>query len=299
MEGQDSSKDVQEKQKKEELEIVEEIDDKQVGKVNESIHEKTDLDYNEKPFSLETNPPEKNANLTQKSLKDKLKEADSIILVIGETGSGKSTIINTLINSMENHSLQDLKIVSDIENNFEGAAYENSYRIELDENYTIKNISSKCVHTKQVEIIRVHFNNKCICFIDTPGIIQMDSKESDNDWAELIENVIGTAIDEINFIFFISKYDQYRLNPSLCASLNLVNSILKKYEIKVITIFTHYAGKNPDHNLNNIPFKSEHTININNNIYSKLQKSIKKREKLEGAWNKINIKAGKIINLLV
>ena len=59
VEEQDSSKDVQEKQKKEELEIVEEIDDKQVGKVNESIHEKTDLDYNEKPFSLETNPPEK------------------------------------------------------------------------------------------------------------------------------------------------------------------------------------------------------------------------------------------------
>lgn len=159
---------------------------------------------------------------------EKLSANTKNILFIGQSGVGKTTFINALINALLNINEEDnIRYKMVFKETKKGQHESQTDKINI---YNIK-ISGQ-------PILRV---------IDTPGFIDTEGKEKDEKYFDLFRNLFQNEISYLNCICFVMKSSDIRYNEIQKAVFDNVTSLFSK-EIKnnfvfILTNYT-YTGKN-------------------------------------------------------
>lgn len=145
------------------------------------------------------------------------------ILLIGQSGDGKTTFLNSLINVLANIKGED-KI---------------RYKLVFENSEKKQNESQ----TDKITIYNVKINKILFRLIDSPGFIETKEKEKDEQYIKDFKDFFENEISYLNCICFIIKFSGYRLNETQKALYDKVSSIFSE-EIKnnFIFIFTHYTS---------------------------------------------------------
>ena len=121
-------------------------------------------------------------------------QEEKIMMVVGATGKGKSTLINRMIN----HIL--------------GVKYIDSFRYQL-----ITEEKKSQTQSQTRDITKYTFKVLNLTIIDTPGIGDTAGKEEDLKTIEKIQNLFTSGtIKTIHAICFVAKHNDVRLDPSIC-----------------------------------------------------------------------------------
>ncbi|XP_016115932.1 uncharacterized protein [Sinocyclocheilus grahami] len=162
---------------------------------------------------------------------------NKVILLVGETGLGKTTIINTMINYLLGVKFED----------------EEFYQITEEE----KNIDETKTQTSEITVYEVFVeeNPTSLTIIDTPGYGNTEGYEKDG---EISENLIKlfSAEDGIHYIdavCFVMKASQNRLSGKELYIFHSVLSLFgKDIENNIVFLHTHSDGRCPTNVINAI-----------------------------------------------
>ncbi|KAM3147581.1 hypothetical protein pb186bvf_000388 [Paramecium bursaria] len=150
------------------------------------------------------------------------------MIVIGETGTGKSSFINYFIN----HYLE--------------VKQDDNFRYQLvTEN---KNQSQAVSQTQNVNIyyIKPYKGKLGLRIIDTPGFLDTKGVQQDQIITKQIENCFKTQVESLSTICFLIKSSACRLTPSQTYVLSAILSMFGKDIIKnFVFIFTFSDGSAP------------------------------------------------------
>lgn len=175
---------------------------------------------NNKPGLFSSLFGSKTSNTNTKSVQVK----EDRILVFGETGVGKSTLINTMTNYFNDGDLSNIKVSIPTRYLKQTEGFKNS---ELD----VKNTGSS--QTKDTIEYGFNLNNDKFYIIDTPGLCDTRGSEKDD---ENIEKIINSAIqvNKLSGIVIVMNGSNSRVN-------NNIKNVLVKF-----------GGIFPDSIMNNI-----------------------------------------------
>ena len=121
-------------------------------------------------------------------------QEEKIMMVVGATGKGKSTLINRMINHIF------------------GVEYIDAFRYQL-----ITEEAKSQTQSQTRDITKYTFKVLKLTVIDTPGIGDTAGKEEDEKTIEKIQNLFTSgAIKTIHAICFVAKHNDVRLEPSTC-----------------------------------------------------------------------------------
>ncbi|OMJ65443.1 hypothetical protein SteCoe_38210 [Stentor coeruleus] len=219
---------------------------------------------------------------------------DYCILVLGGTGCGKSTFINTFINAILNREPQNLII-----------AVESKTYQQLHPNFIIESeaedLTSKLSHTKAVHYYKLSSeltHNKTILLVDTPGLGAPEGIKMDDNFIEQIIYAAQT-IPKINAIIVIEKSTTNRQTALVEYCLYRISEVIpNEFESKVILGITFHAGPS-DFNKSWFAFNIQMTAKFNNLCFSYDNNDYEsKPKKLENSikeWNRSKKKVTKII----
>ena len=154
---------------------------------------------------------------------------DSIakILLIGDTGSGKSTFVNYLYNYFYNGDLAHLKIA--IPSKYHPSSTEECIHDELNIDDNTRSKTNRCIQYMFTDIM----TNKQYLFLDTPGL----------------SDTRGTEQRTINMTRIIDATTQL---GSLTAVIIVVNGSVSRLTASVRSIFASLHGNLPDSVLENV-----------------------------------------------
>ncbi|OMJ69035.1 hypothetical protein SteCoe_33346 [Stentor coeruleus] len=214
-----------------------------------------------------------------------------IIMAIGETGTGKSTFLNQLANTIENKRIEDLKIYFELEN-FPNASVDINIIPDIIADLTFL---SSVNHTKSIKIIEVkRSSNEIYTLIDTPGIISNIDGSVDIDFVDKIKLFLS-LVEKIDYIIFVEKSNANSCTKSVRNTISELNGIFLKKKCKVVPIFTFYPGTLV-FNVKEIPFDENicygHIHKLNNCIFGyseeeRIKRQDKLRNKFENSKNKV------------
>ena len=147
------------------------------------------------------------------------------VLIIGETGSGKSTFINYLTNYFRNGSLQNIKIA--IPSKFRPQVTESFGHCELDIQNTTQSKTDAChqyMFSKDA---------KNYIFLDTPGLSDTRGAEQDNiNISKIIDSVEGLS--------------------GLTAVIIVVNGAVARLTVNLLNVIIRLRGNLPDVVMDNV-----------------------------------------------
>lgn len=161
---------------------------------------------------------------------------NKVILMVGETGSGKTTIINTMITYLLGLKFED----------------EEFYQITEEEDDDIEESITQTTDVAVYEVF-VKDNPTSLTLIDTPGYGNTDGYGKDRD---ISENLIRLFSDEdgihyVDAVCFVMKASQNRLSDK---QLYIFHSVLSIFggdiENNMVFVFTHSDGWRPTNALN-------------------------------------------------
>ncbi|OMJ67218.1 hypothetical protein SteCoe_35673 [Stentor coeruleus] len=243
-----------------------------------------------KCFGVETNSNDQENSIESTPLNQKQNpknENEIIILLIGETGAGKTALVNLIANCLENQTLdKGFKIA--------GKMHPNDKL-----NYFKKEIFEDIVHTgnetmtKDVEKISFQYKNYNIMLIDSPGICCNMEGNADMEAAKIYDKLLTK---EINAIIYVQKANERYLQKSVTATLNMIKRKIEKLNIKVILLNTFYPGS-VNFKSDDLVFKCDKVFKIDNQILTMIEG--KNFEKIMTKWEKCKRKAFKIIDYII
>lgn len=182
------------------------------------------------------------------------------ILIFGETGSGKSTLINTLTNYLENGTLENLKVSIP-------TMYLKSTQGYADSEFDVKNSGKS--QTKQPMEYMFSSNGSKICILDTPGLCDTEGLEKDD---ENLNKIVNAAIkmEKLSGIVLVINGSNSRLNNNIKRVLNTFNSFFPDSIMKnIIVVFTCCREETCNFKcLDELGIKPHKIIYMNNSAFS-------------------------------
>ncbi|XP_073719991.1 uncharacterized protein [Misgurnus anguillicaudatus] len=158
------------------------------------------------------------------------KKRHKIILMVGETGTGKTTLINAMINYICGVKRED-KVWFEI----------------TDDQNDPESVHSQ---TSDVIIYGVYLQETSVdlTIIDTPGYGDTRGADRDREIAESFQHICTSedVMNQINAVCFVMKADQYRLSDRQHCIFDAVQSLFgKDIADNIVLLFTHSDGAPP------------------------------------------------------
>ncbi|UJR16642.1 hypothetical protein I4U23_003542 [Adineta vaga] len=203
---------------------------------------------NEKVQDSFANESTSESNLSSTSEKYSMKDAQEVtdisdigkVLIIGETGSGKSTFINYLTNYFYNGTLKNLRV-----------AIPSKFHLTVTENFShCENDLQNTMHSKTDDCHQYLFSvgSKRYLFIDTPGL----------------SDTRGTQQDDKNITKIINAVENL---GGLNAVMIVVNGAVSRLTINLRHVLSQLRGNLPDIIMNNVIVvltnATRYTVNFN------------------------------------
>lgn len=222
--------------------------------------------------------PSYSLGLSTNPLSD-LSSNDAIILLLGDSGSGKSSYLNLIYNCIHEHNtLDSLKIVAPSEKWPELSEPLHNPLSHFSVN------SENPSFTKEIKFVQLNYpkKDKKFLFIDTPGFCRTNENQN-SETVNLILSLLQ-QIERLDYVFYVHRSDHTKFESSLKETLALFQPTFQSLSPKVIAIYT-FIGSKLDVKHDSLPFqrdlvqKKYHTIN-NTTFASALeeQKSAKKQK---------------------
>lgn len=134
------------------------------------------------------------------------------ILIIGETGSGKSTLVNTLTNYMKSGNLDNLKIT------IPTAFLSMTELFNLHSESNVKK-TSQAQTQKATEYKFEPNKNCCVYVVDTPGLNDTNGIEQDNKNLDIILSAAEKA-EALSAVVLVLNGTEARVTPNIKAIIN-------------------------------------------------------------------------------
>ena len=149
------------------------------------------------------------------------------ILMLGETGSGKTALLNCLTNYLMNID------------------YSNDYRYKLIvEDSSL--ITPEKSTTKTLNIYNIIFNNILFKVIDTPGYGDTSGPEKDKETTNSIKYLFENELDGLNLIGFVAKSSENKLTDRQQFIIdNILDLFGNDVVSNILVLMTFYDGSEP------------------------------------------------------
>ena len=157
-----------------------------------------------------------------------------VILVLGQTGVGKTTWINTMLNY-----LLDVNYTDDFR-----------FKLVIEGNAEHQEMSQ----TQTTTLYRIHHNMRytidyTLNLIDTPGFGDTGGIERDKDIAKQLQGILDVHsgfVDHLNAVVFVTKADHRRLDPCQKYILSSITELFgADIAENIYLVFTHSSGVEP------------------------------------------------------
>uniref|UniRef100_A0A8C2D392 AIG1-type G domain-containing protein n=1 Tax=Cyprinus carpio TaxID=7962 RepID=A0A8C2D392_CYPCA len=202
---------------------------------------------------------------------------NKVVLMVGETGTGKTTIINTMVNYLL------------------GVKFEDQEFYYITEENEDKDQSQSQTSVITVYEVFVEENPTSLTIIDTPGYADTEGYEKDR---ELSESLIRLFSDEdgihyIDAVCFVMKASQNRLSDKEYYIFHSVLSLFgRDIENNIVFLLTYSSGCPPEDALNaikkaEIPCRRDENnepVYVLFNNQQKVQRDQKYQRALKSAW---------------
>ena len=205
---------------------------------------------------------------------------EKVIMMIGATGVGKTTLINRMINYIFSVS------------------YSDPFRFKLIKETRLSEIES---HTQDIYIYTIHYENLPynLAIIDTPGFSSTLGRNEDKATIDKIRGLFKSGqVEAVNTICIVEKYTTNRLSENLVYTLRTISGIFSNDVSDAIVIMATHCDDSYDDitpsdpqsleclRKQKIPFKLHYIFN-NKTIYKKpLRNTGFLRDQIEhGFWD--------------
>lgn len=222
------------------------------------------------------------------------------IILLGESGSGKSSLINLLANSIENNNYENIKFYVDLEGLYQKELRNN---INLHDQGIFLNCSGSSSCTHDVTITRVYDSVSKLTyqFFDTPGIDPNIKGEIDSSIVDVYKKLFE-FLDNVDAILFVQKSDCKTCLDSVFCTIKSLSTYIDKFKCKIHIVYTFYAGSLL-FNIESLPFCkkliSKKQFKIDNMIfYTIFNKDKPSLNKIIKFYEKSKLKADKIMKLI-
>lgn len=182
------------------------------------------------PTIYRLNTERKSFNGTEKKVQQctygakKSSNLNKVILIVGETGVGKTTLINTMVN----HLL--------------GVRFENGVWYEITDEIEQEDQTRSVTSTITVYEVSTEDNPMSLTIIDTPGYAHTEGFEKDGEIAENLAKLFSDefGIHYIDAVCFVMKSSQNRLSGKEGYIFHSVLSLFgRDIEENIVFLFTH------------------------------------------------------------
>ncbi|XP_053486132.1 uncharacterized protein LOC128610739 [Ictalurus furcatus] len=165
---------------------------------------------------------------------------NKILLMVGETGTGKTTVINAMVNYIL------------------GVKFTDEVWFEITEEGGANHMSDQSeTQTTEITVYEVFIRDNPICFtiIDTPGYGDTRGREYDKQIAEKLYTLFhnDSGVKEIDAVCLVVKSSENRLSDRQQYVFDALLSLFgKNIEDNIVIFVTHSDGLPPDNALNAI-----------------------------------------------
>ncbi|XP_056318539.1 uncharacterized protein LOC130232585 [Danio aesculapii] len=163
---------------------------------------------------------------------------NKVILMVGETGTGKTTLINTMVNHLLGVKFED----------------QEWYEITEEEQQQADQTQSQTSEITVYEVF-VEENPTSLTIIDTPGYGDTEGYEKDSEISEYLHRLFADedGVHYIDSVCFVMKASQNRLSEKELYIFHAVLSLFgRDIENNIVFLLTHSDGGPPVHALNAI-----------------------------------------------